>query len=1031
MDQGTGSVLVQVFVNPGREFLARALPWPQEGEPQSFVNVHYVVKLTDKDGKPRMLPNGKQAQAVPGRACRSVDEAARTIEWAATNLQTDVYVCMSAQQAAEEKISRKGKPYLQGIRLRENVARLKSLYIDVDVKPDDLKHGYATVQEAVTEFTRIRKELGLPQQSFVIRSGSGGFHAHWTLVEPIDATRWMKLSAALAAGFLAKGFRGDTQCIIDIVRLLRVPGTWNWKGGVPKPVSQLGASGQDYFVEALEVPLAQYVGMHHTQVVSKPRTLIGNLGPLPLAFQGIDLPPLDAGIEDMQPAIEEVAAGCPFIARSLTEAGKSNNNSLWLQTTNVALFCKDSRTVTHRLSSGYPQYSQQETDALYDRQRDTKFRRNLGWPKCATISGFGAPECAGCPNLQKARSPLAFVARTPQANQAGVSNVPPAQGTLPLPGAPAPPAPALAPLPSGYTYDPATGFVCRVGVDPDDAAKQQLIPVCTFPLDKPWLQQDPPVLHFTTTTHIGSERQIRLPYEVIVDKSGFPKMLAKQGMLVGLGNTRDLGDFFVAWIEKMRTDRGNVVQSQPYGWYLKEAKLDGFVYAGHIWSKDAPRPASNPDPVLAGQYSPQGEVDPWVKAARMITDQQRPALNAIVAGAFAAPLVRFTGQSGVLMSAFSKESGIGKSSALKVAQSVWGSPIKAIQSLSDTINSVLKKIGDTKNLPLFWDELKEAEDTQKFVNLAFQLSLGKEKSRLTADTSYREPGTWQTLLCCASNDSLLAYILGRTKTTTAGLYRVFEFTVTPGTVGQISGQEAALILGALNENYGQAGLTYAQFLGANHERVAREVAEYGRKLEEVYKIRPDERFWLSLITTVICGASYANELNLTQIDVQALAKFMIDRLQDMRQVRTTSPVDISIGDNVTSYLARYLNEHRRDYTVVTNIVHRTKGAPPRYVPGAPQQAAGAVMILNADKMRSVRVQIGQDDHWVRMFRVPFEEWLREQNITPTLIIRQLVEQFGVSELRGRLAAGTMYGTATEPCLEFNYADPRFGDLIEV
>jgi hypothetical protein len=66
-----------------------------------------------------------------------------------------------------------------------------------------------------------------------------------------------------------------------------------------------------------------------------------------------------------------------------------------------------------------------------------------------------------------------------------------------------------------------------------------------------------------------------------------------------------------------------------------------------------------------------------------------------------------------------------------------------------------------------------------------------------------------------------------------------------------------------------------------------------------------------------------------------------------------------------------------------------------------------------------------------MFRVPFEDWLREQNITPSLIIKQLVDQFGVKEIRGKLASGTMYGTAAEHCLEFNYADPVFGDMIEV
>jgi len=118
-----------------REFLARALPWPQEGEPPSWVNIHHVIKLVDKaTGKPILRPNGKQAVAVPGRACRSVEEAARTIDWANT-LSTDIYVCMSAQRTAEEKISKKGRKYYAAIRGQHNIARHKSIYVTSTSSP--------------------------------------------------------------------------------------------------------------------------------------------------------------------------------------------------------------------------------------------------------------------------------------------------------------------------------------------------------------------------------------------------------------------------------------------------------------------------------------------------------------------------------------------------------------------------------------------------------------------------------------------------------------------------------------------------------------------------------------------------------------------------------------------------------------------------------------------------------------------------------------------------------------------------------
>lgn len=1004
-----------------REFLARALAWPQEGEPASYVNVHWGYKFKDR--------SGKDAVTFPGKACLDVREAASTIDWAAQS-QTDIYIGMASSDTFEAKTSRNNKPYKKAVRLREHAYRYKSLFIDVDVKPDQLAKGYATTEDALKEFTRIRIELGLPRPSFVIMSGSGGFHAHWTFVEPIGVERWQKLSLAFCAGVVAKGFRGDTQCIIDFVRLLRPPGTLNWKGGTAKPVTQLGNTGPDYFVDVLEAALQPFVGVYASTAVSKPKML--GLGPVPAALAALatigSVAPLDAGVELNQYTIDEVATGCPFIARTLADGGAGNNNPLWLQTTNIALFCQEARDATHDMSSGHPTYNVADTDALFDRQLTTKQQRNLGWPRCQTIAGYGAPECQTCPNFAKGQSPLNFAVRPVQQL---LTSQPTGAGSVPagVTAAPVIPAATLAPLPTGYGYD-AQGFACVITTD--DNGVQIYEPVCTFALDKPWLQLDPPVLNFTTATHAGHERQIRAPYEMIVDKNGLAKGLAKQGMIVKLNQISTLGNFFVSFIEKMRADRDNVVQSQPFGWTTKDGKLAGFVYGGHVWSKNLPRPSANPDPVLVSQYSPQGDLTPWTVAAKMLTDQERPAIDAILASAFAAPLVRFTGQSGLLMSTWSLESGIGKSTAIKIAQAVWGHPQKAVQSLSDTVNAVLKKIGDTKNLPLFWDELKTDEDTQRFMNLAFQLSQGKEKSRLASDTSYRDPGTWQTMLCSSSNNSLLSFILDHTKTTTAGLYRVFEFYVPVGTKGQISPADAQLITAELNDNYGHAGLRYAQFLGEHHERVAREVAELSRALERRFNIAADERFWLALMCVIMSGAKYANELKLTQIDERKLAQFLVARLNDMRAHRATTTVDVTREINVLGVLARFLNEHRRAHTVITNQIHRGPGRPPAWAPGA--QAQGTINLsglTNMQTIRSVMVHIGEADHWCRIGKNSFSKWLQEEGMAPSTICDQLVTKFGVRLIRARMCAGTALATAQEELLEFNYADPVFQDLIEL
>lgn len=1018
---GVQGVLTVSTLPNAREFLARALPWPQDDGTTFYVNIHHT--MTPKPG----------SKLFPGKACTTVGQAHGSASYWVQK-DSDVYVCMSGQRDYNrEKTKPDGTPKFSALRRIENAVWLKSLYVDVDVK--DGEHGYASPQEAVAEFTRIRKEIGLPPTSFVVMSGSGGFHVHWTFAEPIPVERWRVLSTNFVGALISKGFKGDTQCSVDCTRLLRIPGTLNHKTTPAKAVTLLGNPGPDYFVETLEKVLEPYAGIYRAPVAKAYGTLSG--GPSPLFAQSTLPADIgDTGTKDL-PTLDEVAAGCPFISATLADGGARNPEPLWLMSLNVAQFTTDGRDGAHDLSSGHPGYNAIDTDNKFGHVVHTRQQRNHGYPKCATIHQYGAPQCATCPLFSQGKSPIVHAVRAapppslpPQVN--GLVNghaAPTVNGVNGhVNGHVSGGTPSLAALPPEYSYDPA-GRICLV--ETDDAGVQHLRPICDYVFEKPWLQAEPPIFNFTTLTHKGRERQIRVPYEVILDKNQMPKTIARQGVLLHHDEIRPVAEFMVSWIERMKADAQHVVQNQPFGWAVNNGKVTGFVFAGHVWSGDAPRPAGVPDPVLAAQYNPSGELDAWRKAASMITSQRRPALDAIVAAAFAAPLVRFTGQTGLLMSTYSTQSGIGKSTALKVGQAVWGHPQKAIQSLNDTQNSVLKKIGDIKNLPLFWDELKTKEDTTKFVNMAFQLAQGKEKSRLASDTTYREPGTWQTLLCSTSNDSIMAHIVDGTRTTAAGLYRVFEFTVPPSQNWLMLPTEAQLLTAALNENYGYAGLEFAQFLGANHERVALEVATFSKMIEKKHDVKADERFWLALVSVIVIGAKLANEIGLTDFDLRGLSTFMMERFNGMRGERSRTHVDIDKGDNVLGYLARYLNEHKRHYSITTSSIHRGSGRPPAHVPGTPVGPQHVMLRGNSElNLRSLRIQIGEDDHWIRMAKVPFEEWLREQEVTPTTILRALEARFGVKDVRGRLCAGTHLSGVSEMMLEFNYADPAFNGMID-
>lgn len=375
------------------------------------------------------------------------------------------------------------------------------------------------------------------------------------------------------------------------------------------------------------------------------------------------------------------------------------------------------------------------------------------------------------------------------------------------------------------------------------------------------------------------------------------------------------------------------------------------------------------------------------------------------------------------MSMYSEESGIGKTTTMKVAQAVWGDPVRAMQGLVDTQNSVLNKIGELRSLPLYWDELKTEEDTKRFINLIFQLTLGKEKSRMTARVAQKQVGTWQTLLVSASNESLLDYVVGRTKMTTAGLYRVFEVVVPPpvGKQGQIAPADAQRMVAKLNDNYGQIGIKYAEFLGPNYSSIDNEVGQYLKELETETNAHADERFWTALVATICMGARLANRLNFTDINEEALKAFMLKTLADMREERRSQPVDMNISMNVSNVLAQYLNVMRSRHTITTNRIHISPGKPP---PGS------ITMIGDTTRLEAIYVHVGRDDKLLRISSTAMSTWLSEKGYSRHQFTKALEDKFGVKPIRGRIGSGTPFAGATEYLLELNLAGTPLANFID-
>lgn len=1035
------------MLDQAREYLARVIPWPQAGE-QGFVNIHW----TFPPKKPR--PDGKPAWH--GRACVTMQEAVSALNLAlkAGSDTLDIYACMSKQSSCEPKVSGKGFKYSKPLRLAANAIALKSFFIDVDygkLDKDGKPVGYQTPEEAVIETMKFVKAVDLPKPTMVVNSG-GGFHFYWCIDRALTPTEWLPLAHALAEATRRHGLHCDTQCTVDSARILRIPDTFNRKKATPRAVRFVGTPiDYDYNVDRISRALTPYtVAVPSATAGLIDRSLFPQRA-VPECFGGTaSTEELQYGIDDLRPAVKlvDVAPACGFIAEALQTGGASFTNPLWNLTTLIAAFTEGGRVDAHTMADKHAGYSKEETDALFDRKHREKTERGLGWPSCAAIAGAGARACTTCTFRAHGKSPLNFEQR-PAQNAAGQGNVASAGVAAPtqpaavatafgpavLQAATTPPAPQQfaptnpatlsADLPGGYQRD-AQGYVHKIIPDPANPSNNILWKMCDYPMDDAWLQKNPMVLHFRSVVERGQTTQVDLPLEVTATNE-MRKVLQAQGFMLPSGD-RMMGDFFVAWISKLQTIK-SMVNSSPFGWLHNNGKIEGFVFGDRLWTPTGDTPAASPDQTLARRYRPRGSDAFWLDAARLVCGHGRPDLETLVASAFAAPLMQFTGHKGTLLSAFSRQSGVGKSTAITVAQAVWGDPTQGVQGLNDTENAVMGVVSKIKSLPLYWDELKSDQQTKKFVNMTFQISSGKGKSRMSSKAELKEPGDWQTLIISASNESLIGHVVSQTSTTEAGLMRILEYKVAPrvGATGRVATSDAQIRLAKLNQNFGHVGLKYAQFLGVHHPAIAADMEALAKQVEQETGADQEERYWVAAISCILLGARYAVHLGYSVFDEVALKEFLYSVLAEMRTHRKEQTVDLDQGLNVSAILNRFFNDVKKNGSwLVTSRIHVGAGKPAKQGP----QAVNILFPADPSRLNGVDVQVGVNNNLLRISRSALSAWCKKTEINCVNLLDALGKQAVLTNVRNaRMGAGTHFAGTNEHIIEIDLTTSKDLDFV--
>ena len=110
------------------------------------------------------------------------------------------------------------------------------MFLDLDCGP---AKDYPDQRSALDALKKFCSQLDLPKPQLV--NSGRGIHAYWLLSEEAPADKWRSVAERLKKACEHKKLYADPAVTADLARVLRVPGTHNYKGD-PLPVQLLGSA---------------------------------------------------------------------------------------------------------------------------------------------------------------------------------------------------------------------------------------------------------------------------------------------------------------------------------------------------------------------------------------------------------------------------------------------------------------------------------------------------------------------------------------------------------------------------------------------------------------------------------------------------------------------------------------------------------------------------------------------------------------------------------------------------------------------
>lgn len=811
-------------------------------------------------------------------------------------------------------------------RTAENARFIKSIFVDMD--------GYDSPKAAALALNDFleRTELAAFGTPYVIGSG-GGLHCYWPLTVETDIETWKPVAENFKRLCKQEGLRIDMTVTADSARVLRIPGTVNYKEKypTPRPVKLLiegnGRVDLRHFGAAIRGQLKEAYAPVSNNFLP---TAVSIAGVRPSKAQHKRSAAAEALLNNSATFFEPIwikserGAGCGQLEFYQQNAQQDGMEPLWRGLLSWAKVCEDGAQYAEKLSALHPY----DLDRMHQKLSEIK-----GPYPCVKLDSENPGVCPKCPHWGRITNALALGREVRTDNRAKEMEIPLQASSTAVEdvleqvdedGLTDPNDDVEIPLnvrmrkttrpipPRTFSYGSSGGIYTEIkerdATGVEVKTQVQVLPHDLFVVDILRMDEKDHHVHMISIKTIGAadsaDKQIEytpiiMPTKAAVSKEELLKCLAANNVYAARGAVMDT--FLFSYVRACIADAAMLKKAIDvpiqFGWQ----KDRSFVYNNRVFKKNGEEIAV-PMPGLENlnrNTSSKGTIEGWRKPWELLIRRQMHTMLALCLDSFGSTLMHFSEYEGFVWHIGSTKSGTGKSLALSLKAGVWGHPIRYRTGKGTSPVAMQQRAGLLNSLPLLSDEVtsKTRTDMEWAPTFIFDIAEGQGKERMESGANKERVNnsTWALTCTLTSNTHLTDLLTGARKHSSHGeMMRMLEWTPQV----ELSFDEAEReIIKELRRNFGVAGEAWVRWLVTHYEEAQTVWLRVHAKLRDAISFTDEERYWHAACTSdvtaaILLGPKYANLLDVpVQAVVDALKELVVKaRAAHKKSIRSAEDI---------------------------------------------------------------------------------------------------------------------------------------------